>query len=342
MSPLPIIRLQAIVLMVLGVAAAVLGAVWEAASVALAIAVFGGALWLKYISDLRRTKGLLPPHRDRLDLLVCGDLRVAAGIALAVSVSLIMGDIGPPTNVGTARSVTLALLAVAGCVYVSSLIDWFLIMPRISGQLGARPCRSHLGEEPGVWPKTWRSTTSWWYIHRLLAAAAFRFGLSYSITLLISGFVDLEFGRRLIVVAALGVFAEYSVFGMRAVAREAMHPHLTVGRTVRRLRRDQRYRWQRKIGPFSFGIAREPGSPVSTSPREYVYDVSAEGVQLVPVRSREKLRERNEFERKNLTRVKHKDVDLVEPAKPFAGCEDGRCSKINWYCVENRRCYERK
>lgn len=337
------VRAQAVVLALLLIAVATLGAPWEAAVIATGVGLAGMALRWKYGTDLRRTTSVLPPHRDRLDLIVSGDLRATTLIGLAVALTLILGAVEPPDGVGTARSVLLALLVVGAFIYVSSFADWYLILPRISGQLGARPCRSHLGQEPGVWPNTWRETTTWWYVHRLIAALALRFGLGYTVTLIVSGFITFELGPRLFSAGVLGLFAEYSPLRLAPVSREAMHPQLVVGRTVRRVRREQRVHWQLRMGPVTlFALHRKTSVPENVSDREYVYDVSVEGVQLVPVASREETSERVDFEREPL-RVQLKDVDEAVPGEPpFSGCEGGRCSGINWYCIENPRCFRTK
>ena len=337
------VRGQATILALLLVTVAALGAPWEACGIAAGVGLGGVLLRWKYRSDLRRTRGVLPPHRDRLDLIVSGDLRATTLLGLAVALTIILGGVDSPDGVGTARSVVVALLAVAGCIYLSSLVDWYAILPRISGQLGARPCRSSLGQEPGIWPKTWRETTRWWYMHRLVAAVGFRYGLGYAMTLVLSGFITFELGPRLVATGLLALFAEYSPLRLAAVSREAMHPHLVVGRTVRRVRRAQQVRWQLRVGAITL-LALHRKTPVreSVSDREYVYDVSVEGVQLVPVASREGTSERADFERDPL-RVKLREVDQAVPGEPpFSGCEGGRCSGINWYCIENPRCFETK
>lgn len=340
---MPNVRGQALVLTILLIAAAALGARWEAGAFAVGIAVGGLALRWKYLHDLDRTTSVLPPHRERLDLLVTSDLRMATLLGLAVSTTLLLADSGVPDGVGTARSMVVTLTATVTVIYLSSLVDWYVILPRISGQLGARPCRSHLaGQEPGTWPRTWRGTTQWWYYHRLLAAVTFRFGLSYALALAISGVVTYSVDVRIATIGALAVFAEYSPLRLAPATRESMHPELFVGRTVHRIRHERRVRWEKRIGPFTLSaLNRKTPTPAFTSEREYVYDVAAEGVQLVPAGLREGKAVPDDFEREPL-RIQLKDVDEVIPGEPpFSGCE-GRCSRINWYCIENPRCFETK
>jgi hypothetical protein len=344
MSPVPMVRAQAVVVAVLLVAAAVLGAPFEVTAIAAGVGVAGMALRWKYRSDMRRSAGLLPPHRDRLDLLVSGDLRASTLLGLAVALTLVVGDVDPPDGVGAARSVVLALLAVAACVYLSSLVDWYVILPRISGQLGARPCRSSLGQEPGVWPKTWAETTSWWYLHRLAAAFALRFGLGYAVTLAASGFITFKLGPRLVSMGLLGLFVEYSPLRFGPIAREAMQTQLAVGSTVRRVRRARHVRAELRLGPVTlFALHRKKPLWESISEREYVYDVSVEGVKFVSAASREGTSSKRDGFVRETSRISLRDIDEAVPAgRPFSGCEGGRCSGVNWYCIENPRCFAKK
>jgi hypothetical protein len=331
------------VLGLLLVACAVLGAPWEAGGITIAVALLGMALRWKYRADLRRAPdGVLPAHRDRLDLIVSGDLRGVALAGIAVSLTMILGDVAAPAGVGTARSVTLTLTAVVACMYVSSLIDWYAILPRVSGQLGARPCRSHLGQQPPTWPKTWRDTTCWWYYHRIATAMAFRLGLGYAIALGVSGVVTFEVGPRLFSAGLLGLFTEYSPLKLKAITFESMHPRLIVGDTVVLVRKERTMR-QLKIGQVMlFGIPRKSPKDREVGEREYVFDVSVEGVHVVPARPRETTKRRKTFEQ-SPPLVRLTEVDEVRDGDPaFSGCENGRCSGINWYCIENPRCFERK
>jgi hypothetical protein len=90
------------------------------------------------------------------------------------------------------------------------------------------------------------------------------------------------------------------------------------------------------------------GVPGPLGPREYVFDVALESVQLVPVTARERgpARDRDgniayERDPKKL-RVRDVPASRPEPAEqPFHGCAE-KCSGINWYCIENPRCFATK
>lgn len=247
------------------------------------------------------------------------------------------GDIGVPPE-------ALVLLAVtAGAIYVSSLVDWYIILPRMSGLLGARPCRPGDGEPPRF-PHTWREVTRWWYVHRIAAALVVRFGLGYAVTFTVAEHVDLGSAERVVGGLALGFLGSYIAAVPRA-AFQAGRPTVVVGRTVRRRRSERK-----PLIVFRFlgrswrvpGLRRVPQGPAGE--REYVFDVGLEGVHLVPVEPYEARPPDDEptFEKDPRT-VRLSLLPLIEPEKErsFTGCNES-CSGINWYCIENPRCFESK
>jgi hypothetical protein len=285
----------------------------------------------------------IPAHRERLDRIVAGDLRAALGVGLAVAVVMV-GFNDRPIDAGLARATPL-LVAIAGAsVYLSSLFDWYIIVPRMSGMLGARPCRREPAYHPR-WPKSWRETTRWWYVHRIVAALVLRFGLAYALTLTVEKYLSLPGGATIVTAASLGAFAAYVAAVPRAVL-QAGHPTMIVGHTIRRV---EGTRVPRRIGWRSHSFALPLRKRVDTSrsgPREYVYDVALEGVELVRASERESHVPRSDggtidYEREPI-KIPLKSVDDCEPADtPFRGCEN-HCSGINWYCIENPRCFEPK
>lgn len=344
MSPEPYVRGQALTLAALLGVAVTFGAEKLALGCSLVAALLAWGLQLKYRGDVRAAQAAVPRHRERLDLIVAGDARAAFGLGIAVSAFAVwVGDYEQP--VGDAlRSASIPLLIVAATVYLSSLVDWYVILPRIGGLLGARPCRLSSGEPP-TFPRTWRETTRWWYMHRIVAALVLRFGLSYAVALSLSDLLSLGVETRLVASAAVVSFSAY-LKAIPAAVREAGHPRLVVGRTVRRRDTHRRVLFTLRIKRRTLlrvpSWKREPtGTPMQ---REYVFDVSIEGVQLVPVAPREALEtvgaQAVDYER-DPRRIALREVDAAEPSTPFAGCENA-CSGISWYCIENPRCFEPK
>lgn len=346
MSPEPYVRGQALVLACLLVVAAALGSPVAALACAGVSALAAWALHAKYRRDLLTARVEVPRHRERLDLIVAGDARASLVAGVAVSAVLVAFAIEPP-EAGVARATPVLLAVVAAAVYVSSLCDWYVVLPRVSGLLGARPCRRHGGEPPSF-PSTWRETTRWWYIHRVVAAVILRFGLAYAVVLTAGHHLSLSRTTSVVVGAAVGVcFAAYLQAVPWAIW-QAGHVTLSVGQTVRRRKVERVPRTLtvfRSTVRIPFLKRRVIGSP---RPREYVYDVAVEGVQLAQVSARERAVPRDPlggvvYERE-LAKVELRDVRACEPEPdetPFSGC-DGTCSGINWYCIENPRCFEPK
>jgi hypothetical protein len=107
-----------------------------------------------------------------------------------------------------------------------------------------------------------------------------------------------------------------------------------VGQTVRVERRGGK---RRKLPPFT----KLP--PLNFDSRYYVVDVAIESIQIVDVvpHEAESLPEPEKFNR-DPGIVSLSDAGAIRPARPqFCGCED-RCSGINWYCIDNPRCFAPK
>jgi hypothetical protein len=228
---------------------------------------------------------------------------------------------------------------------MSSLVDWFVILPRISGQLGIRPCRSD--EDHPRFPKTWRETTRWWYIHRIIAALVVRFGLSFAVAAAAAKYVDLPGGGTIVAGAAVGFLAAYLATIPRAVIHGGGHPSFIVGETVR-LRKTERL----PLASLKLGrrTIRVPGFRRRTErgfgPRVYVYDIALEQVQVVTASRREKAIPRDDQDRvvyeRRPEKVLLKHAHEVKPAaRRFEGCAR-TCAGINWYCIENPRCFDPK
>lgn len=344
MSPEPYVRYQALAVALLLVAAATLGSPLAALCCALGGTLLAVGLYSKYRRDVTTARMRVPRHRERLDAIVSGDARAALGIGVTLSAALVAFEVQPPQDAVPALSLVLLAL-VAEAIYVSSLMDWFVILPRISGQLGIRPCRSDA--DHARFPKTWRETTRWWYIHRIIAALVVRFGLSFALSAAVAEHVDLPGGATVVAGAAVGSLAAYVAAVPRAVFHGGGHPTMIVGDTIR-LRKTERL----PLATIEFGrhTLRIPGFRRRTQGRFgrrlYVYDIALEQVQVVPASKREKAPPvdddgRVKYERRP-EKVLLKHAHEVKPAeRPFKGCAQ-ECSGISWYCIENPRCFDPK
>jgi hypothetical protein len=220
------------------------------------------------------------------------------------------------------------------------------LISKRSGMLGSRPCM-HPDRDHRRFPRTWRDTTRWWYVHRIVAALVVRYGVAYATVYTVKHNVSLPGGADIVGGAVAGGFASYVAAVPRAVW-EAGHPSLIIGRTVRL---HATRRTPRIVHPFGRSI-RLPGrrreNLEEVGARQYVYDVALESAELVDAAPREHEIPRDDdsniiYER-NPAKVKLRDVQagVPTPAKrKFSGCEGG-CSGINWYCIDNPKCFQNK
>jgi hypothetical protein len=76
---------------------------------------------------------------------------------------LAVADIGTLEHVGRFLS-ALPVATVAGAlgIYLSAAVDWYLVVPRLSGILGAAPCQRPGGDN-------WANVTKLWFFHRAAA-----------------------------------------------------------------------------------------------------------------------------------------------------------------------------
>lgn len=340
MSPIPYVRFQVVVLGLLIAIVGVLLGGWIPPCCA--FVALGWLLYLRhrYHGDVTGAGGFIPSHRADLDRVVLTDALVALILALLVCGAFAFDPIQPAHWHNVVGKSLQAFAIGWTLVYASSLVDWFVILPRISGQLGFRPCRAGEEDESFRIPNTWREVTRWWYIHRIVAALAFRGGLSAAIATAMTALTGFELLGRAIAATVLLAFGAYAiqtvVKGLREAKQvgQAGHPKGCVGQTVKvERRRDRR-------APLGLGHGR-PALVIDGT--RLVIDVALESIQLADVTDRqaEVLPTPIRFE-KNVDSVPLADADAIRQAQPkFSGCRE-RCSGINWYCIENPRCFQLK
>lgn len=340
MSPLPYVRGQAIVLAILIAVAGLFDGALVAVCVGAAAMLWLVAMRFKYRRDLAATTSWVPDHRTKLDHVVAFDPLVTILPATVAALLFLLGVLPPIVDVGTVYGAAVVLAPTAAVIWGSSLIDWYLILPRISGQLGYRPCRAAEEEEWFPFPYTWKEVTRWWYIHRAVGTLVFHLGLSAAIAAVVvsatgfdflghavAGFVMLMFGAYAILAVARGSILAREV-GQMGHAKGIVGQTVTVERRAGRRHPVQLWRMLPAI---------------EIDGRRLVVDVALESIQLAQVEPREKatlpspLRFDKDFDSLRLA-----DVDAIRQANSkFSGC-GGRCSGINWYCIENPNCFKPK
>lgn len=189
--------------------------------------------------------------------------------------------------------------------------------------------------------------TRWWYIHRIVAAVVLRFGLSLAVALTLTHHIAVPHGAGLVAGALVGGFASYLAAAWDAFW-QAGHLTLIVGRTVERHEVTRVPRVIEVLGRELRPPFLTEGLAGRIQQREYVFDVALEGVQLAPAEPREGVDvprhgDGRVFYERDPAKLLVKDIGASQPrpAEPFAGCR-GRCSGVNWYCIENPRCFKNK
>ena len=331
MSPIPYVRGQLVVLAILAIVGSLIGAALVPLC-ATALALTLQRLFdVRYQHDLEVCGAAVPPHRARLDALMSND--AWGGLAAAFLVALASIFLGPDpggTTFETARAALSSLTIAATGVYASSLVDWYVILPRISGQLGYRPCRSADPEFP--FPHSWKEVTRWWYIHRIIGALIFRVFVALAATAIVGQLIGAGVQTKVAAGLIIGLFGPYMASIPDAVM-QASQPKVLVGQTVLVKARARR----QYLPPFRKLF------PPELDGSQYVVDVSLEGVHLTATAPREDgappadkpyVRNPDRLELANL-------VSARLAPRQLRGC-DGRCGGINWYCIENRHCFEAK
>lgn len=331
MSPIPYVRGQLVVLSALIVAAAIIGAPLVALCSAAVALGLSRCLEARYRHDVSVTEAAIPPHRASLDTVMSNDAWGGLGPALLIALaSLLLGSQPQGSTFDTARAVLASLTIAATGVYASSLVDWYIILPRTSGQLGYRPCRDPNPAFP--FPHSWKEVTRWWYIHRIIGALIFRVFVGLAAAAIVGALIGAGVQTKVAAGLIIGLFGPYMASIADAVM-QASQPKVLVGQTVLVKARARR----QLLPPFRKLYPPELHGP------QYVVDVSLEGVHMTAAAPRETVEPPAEepFVR-NPDRLALANLESARLApRQFRGCQK-RCAGINWYCIENPGCFEAK
>ncbi len=330
MSPIPYVRGQLIVLSVLIVFAAITGSPLVAIGCAVVALTLSRCFEARYRHDVAVTRVEIPHHRASLDTVMSNGAWGGLGPALLIAlVALLLGAHPRGQTFDTARAAVTSLTIAATAVYSSSLVDWYVILPRISGQLGYRPCRDPHPKFP--FPHSWKEVTRWWYIHRIIGALIFRVFVALAAAAILGELVGAGVQARVAAGLIIGLFGPYMASIPDAVM-QASQPKVLVGQTVLVKARARR----QLLPPFRKLFAPELHGP------QYVVDVSLEGVHMTAAaREAAELPADEPFVR-NPDRLALANLESARLApRHFRGCH-GRCAGINWYCIENPSCFEAK
>lgn len=260
-----------------------------------------------------------PEHRSRLDRLVLWQWTTTASIGLACAAAV--GAVASHTlDSGTAMRVAQAFLGAGGialtAVFISSLVDWYWILPRIGG-LGNHlaPC-----EAPG---ERWKYPTAIWLFHRGVATALVVASIA-AVPLYLAATLGAPETKAMLGIVGVAVGGGMAALNQRGLASltNAFNQSIYVGDTI-------------LINQAGEG----EGAP-TVRRRAYVVDVSVQGLKYQFLDGEDYLGAR--FERKGHGPVlggdEYRAIERVEGSLAVP-CRNG-CSGVNWYCRNNPRAYD--
>jgi hypothetical protein len=302
MDPKRVVRPQAGIAATVWIGVALTGHALAASILAALLLAVGFVLWMLYLEA--RADHRLSDRRVRNDRYAAQSWLVGAGVALGASLGLWLtntaiyrGNQGLTLAVGLLAGFTL--LVIVAC----SLVDWYLIVPRIAGEICLPPCRS-------TGDLRWKRVTRLWYINRGVAALTVSLAFLAVIPIILSGFVDANIIA--VIVAIVSAAAVVYIRGIDTSVHNVLHPSFYVGDIVDYLM---------------------PGREIQA----YVVDVALEGVKLKQTHNGT-YTGRPFFPDKHSHKVDTADLKMLGKLDvSFRGCDDGHCCGVNWYCRENPR-----
>src|SRR3712207_915433 len=102
--------------------------------VAVGSTAFAALLDLTYLVRSRGRRSLVLAHRRKLDRIVRGQWLCLLGGGIAVTQGLEVADLTPfADDTDAVKAPILAVVIGVSTVYASSLVDWYWILPKISG-----------------------------------------------------------------------------------------------------------------------------------------------------------------------------------------------------------------
>jgi hypothetical protein len=271
---------------------------------------------VRLLSNGRRVGRESPPHRQSLDGIVAVQWVGASFASLVIAVACGRYGLKPfATTHQLIDALIIGLCAGSAGVFLSSLVDWYVILPKVSGLAGPAPCEL---AESGAW----KYTTCIWYFHRALATA-----IVYLVVVGIPSYMsNTASGKGIYAWAALAttiaVIGGYILRGMFVAVWYFLKPPVLVG--------DQIFVQVPQEGDGDVEMRRQ---------RAYVLDVSIQGAGYKILDGGRYTR--GKFADKadgNVPNHKLADARAPRGADPPI-CARG-CTGVNWYCRCNPKAYD--
>lgn len=277
-----------------------------AAGTALGVAVVGMAFEVSY--KVRRHPDRALPHRRALDRVVRRQWLAIALVGTGVSVAFEAAGSAPLGHASPLlRALPIGLVVAATTIYVSSLVDWYWILPKVSGMVGLAPCERTGGER-------FAGVTKIWFFHRAAATTVVTFVVAG-----VPGYMAGSTGGHggasaawVVLGSALAIGYNSVNNGLTTTFRYAFNPRIFVGDIIRV----------------------RPNVEDAQAVDAYVVDVSIQGFRYQVMR--DGVAETALFaDRGTLVSIDQIARTMRSPT-PHAACKRvGQCQAINWYCFRN-------
>lgn len=212
------------------------------------------------------------------------------------------------------RGLVGALATITATIYLSSLIDWCLIVPRLRGgdQGGAFPCRRPSSVD-------WRGTTQLWLTHRTVAFTIVRLtGLAFLAIAVAAVFPQLSTTAASLLGAIALLIAAYFVNKVLPITGLMTNPPFAIGDRIT--------------------LAEEFGTGVETRPAYYVADAAVEGFALIEVDENDRPCSATApgLPEPDRTLDLGDVMRLLRGKRQFGGCTDSICLGVNRECPRRR------
>jgi hypothetical protein len=263
----------------------------------------------------RRRAQLVPKHRTDLEKWVIAQWVTMGVLGGGGAALLDAADVQPFHDIGLAFEVlVIGWVVLWSGIYVSSAIDWYLILPKVSGISCPGPCERSAQQR-------WAGVTGLWSFHRGIARLLVPGVLIACPTVI--GAIGGGGASQSICFAIAAIFLVYLVdFEVqgKAALNFGLNPKRYVGDVL----------W----------LVRESPDSVERLPA-YLVDVAGEGAKFKHLDRdgryvQSKLERKHDDEGRPIALPDLQDRHYVEHARP--PCEH-ECTGVNWYCWNNPLAY---
>jgi len=277
---------------------------------ALAIFLFGATFDVIYVR--RRQAERLHWARRRLDRIVRRQLAAIAVLGIAIAATSAATGYAPLRDAApSVQAIVIGVLVGVATIYISSLLDWYWIVPRVSGTVGPAPCELS-GQE------RWAGLTNFWFFHRAVATSVV-IGVLAGVPAFIAGHSGSDGTAWALLGSALAVGYSSVNTGVRTALSFAFNSPVHVGDIIR--------------------VRADPEDDHLQD--AYVVDVSIQGLKytLLARDPEDPVRDPQgpvQFAQKG-TQLSMEEVLKVRRVRGAdSPCRNGQgCQAVNWYCHRN-------